>query len=152
MINEFKQFIMRGNVIDLAVGFIMGAAFSGVVKSLVEDIIMPPIGYILGDVDFSEIYINLSGGDYESLTAAKEAGAATINVGVFLNVLINFLIVAFAVFLLIKAVNRMMAQMKEEAPPAEPTEKECPHCFTKIPIKATRCPHCTSQLEASKSG
>jgi large conductance mechanosensitive channel len=151
MINEFKQFIMRGNVLDLAVGFIMGAAFSGVVKSLVEDIIMPPIGYILGDVDFSEIYINLSGGNYDSLSAAKEAGAATINVGVFINVLINFLIVAFAVFLLIKAVNRMMAQMKEEAPPADPTEKECPHCFTKIPVKATRCPHCTSQLDTAKS-
>ena len=150
MINEFKKFILRGNVLDLAIGFIMGAAFSGVVKSLVEDIIMPPIGYILGDVDFSEIYINLSGGDFDSLTAAKEAGAATINVGVFLNVLINFLIVAFAVFMLIKAVNRMTARMKAEPPPADPTEKECPHCFTRIPIKATRCPHCTSKLEGAK--
>lgn len=151
MINEFKQFVMRGNVLDLAVGFIMGAAFSGVVKSLVEDIIMPPIGYILGDVDFSEIYINLSGGDFDSLTAAKEAGAATINVGVFLNVMINFLIVAFAVFMLVKAVNRMMAELQDEEPPADPTEKECPHCFSKIPIKATRCPQCTSQLEAAES-
>ena len=144
MLNEFKKFVMRGNVIDMAVGIVIGVAFGAIVSSLVNDIIMPPIGYILGGVDFSNLYINLSGGSYDSLAAAKDAGATTINVGVFLNTIINFLIVAFALFMVIKAVNR--ASAKKEAPPAAPTTKECPHCCSTISIKATRCPNCTSQL------
>jgi large conductance mechanosensitive channel len=139
---------MRGNVIDLAVGIIMGVAFGAIINSLVNDIIMPPIGYILGDVDFSNLYINLSGGDFESLQAAKDAGAATINYGQFLNVIINFLIVAAAMFFLIKAINRMT---KKEEGAADPTTKDCPYCLSTISIKATRCPNCTSQLEGSKA-
>jgi large conductance mechanosensitive channel len=145
MLKEFKEFAMRGNVIDLAVGFIMGAAFSTIVNSLVNDIIMPPVGLLLGGVDFSQLFIDLSGDGYASLAAAQEAGAATINYGLFLNALINFIIVALAMFLLVKAVNRLMAQPKEEVP-AEPTTQECPFCATEIPVKATRCPHCTSEL------
>jgi large conductance mechanosensitive channel len=148
MLDEFKQFIMRGNVLDLAIGFIMGTAFSGIVKSLVSDVIMPPIGYIMGDMDFSQIYINLSGGDYDSLVAAQEAGAATINIGLFLNTLINFLIVAFVVFMLIRAVNKATSMGEEEAP-EEPTTKDCPYCKSSIAIEATRCPNCTSQLETA---
>ena len=144
MLKEFKEFALRGNVIDLAVGFIMGAAFTSIVNSLVNDIIMPPLGMLLGGVDFSNLFINLSGESYPSLAAAQAAGAATINYGVFLNVLINFILVALAMFFLIKVVNRLM-KAKEEAP-AAPTTKECPHCATEIPIKATRCPHCTSEL------
>lgn len=147
MLNEFKKFIMRGNVIDLAVGIVIGTAFSGIVKSLVEDIIMPPIGYILGNIDFSEIYINLTGGDYDSLAAAKEAGAATINLGLFINAIVNFMIVAFAIFLLIKAVNKASEKFEKEKPPEDPTTKDCPYCLSTIPINATRCPQCTSQLE-----
>ena len=144
MFKEFKEFAMRGNVVDMAVGIIIGAAFGSIVKSLVADVIMPPIGLLLGGVDFSNIFITLSGGDYESLAEAQEAGAATINIGIFFNQVISFLIVAFAVFLLIKGINRL--KREEEAPPAEPTTKECPHCFSSIPIKATRCGHCTSEL------
>jgi large conductance mechanosensitive channel len=147
MLKEFKEFAMRGNVLDMAIGIIIGAAFGKIVTSLVNDLIMPPIGLLLGGVDFSQIYINLSGGSYESLAAAQEAGAATINVGVFINTILNFLIVAFAIFLLIRNVNRM--KRKEEAPPPAPTTKDCPHCLSAIPIKATRCAHCTSQLEAA---
>ena len=129
MFDEFKKFIMRGNVLDLAVGIIIGAAFTTIVNSLVDDIIMPPIGLILGGVDFSEIYINLSGGEYASLAAAQEAGAATINIGLFINAVINFLIVAFAVFMVIRAVNRMeelgkRGEEPEEEAPAEPTTEE----------------------------
>jgi len=145
MFNEFKEFAMRGNMIDLAVGIIIGAAFSGVVNSLVNDIIMPPIGRLLGGVDFSDLYINLSGGHYDSLQAAKDAGAATLNYGLFINTLINFLIVALAVFLLIRAINQLKG--KPEEAPVEPTTKECPYCRTIIPLAATRCPACTSQLE-----
>ncbi len=148
MWEEFKKFIVRGNVLDLAVGFIMGAAFTTVVKSLVDDILMPPIGVILGGVDFSNLYINLSGGEYESLAAAQEAGAATINYGIFINNVINLLIVALVMFLLVWTVNRFLVEkQKEEEKPAEPTAKECPFCFTEIPYKAVRCPNCTSQLE-----
>ncbi len=143
MLKEFKEFAMRGNVIDLAVGFILGAAFSTIVTSLVNDIIMPPIGLLLGGADFSNLFIDLSGDGYASLAAAQEAGAATINYGLFLNAVINFIIVAFAMFLMVKAINRVMVQ--EEAP-AAPTTKECAYCATEIPIKATRCPHCTSEL------
>ena len=149
MIKEFRDFIMRGNVLDLAVGIIIGAAFTTVVKSLVDDILMPPIGLLLGGVDFSNLFINLSGGDYSSLVAAQEAGAATINYGLFINALINFLIVAFVLFLIIKQFNRIQDILQKPAPeeaPAEPTSKECPYCFTEIPIQATRCPHCTSEL------
>jgi len=148
MLKEFKEFAMKGNVLDMAVGIIIGVAFGGIIKSLVSDIIMPPIGLLLGGVDFSDIFVNLSGGDYASLTAAKEAGAATINLGVFLNTVFNFLIVAFAIFLLIRAMNRL--QKKEEpVPEPEPTTKECSYCYSTIPIKAVRCGHCTSQLETA---
>lgn len=143
-IKEFREFISRGSVVDLAVGIIIGTAFTGIVNSLVNDVIMPPIGYILGDVDFSNLYINLSGGDFDSLAAAKEAGAATINYGTFINTVINFLIIAFVIFVLIRQINRF--KREEEAPAAEPTTKSCPYCHTDIPIPATRCPHCTSQL------
>jgi len=146
VLKEFKEFAMRGNVLDMAVGIIIGAAFGKIVTSLVNDLIMPPIGVLLGGVDFSEIYLNLSGGSYESLAAAREAGAATINLGVFINTVLNFLIVAFAIFLLIRNVNRL--KRKEEAAPAPaPTTRDCPHCLSAIPIKATRCAHCTAELE-----
>jgi len=146
MLKEFKEFAMRGNVLDMAVGIIIGAAFGKIVTSLVNDVIMPPIGLLLGKVDFSSLYINLTGKDYASLAEAQKAGAATLNYGLFLNTIINFIIVAFAVFLLIRQVNRLVR--KEEAP-AAPTTKDCPHCLSSIPIKATRCPHCTSQLQAA---
>lgn len=142
MLSEFKQFVMRGNVLDLAVGIIIGGAFGKIVSSLVDDIIMPPIGLLLGKVDFTNLFLALDGKVYASLAAAKEAGAPTWNYGLFINTLINFLIVAFAIFLLIKQVNRLQ---KPEAPKAADT-KNCPFCQTEIPIKASRCPHCTSQL------
>ena len=145
MIKEFKEFAMRGNVLDLAVGFILGAAFGKIVTSLVNDIIMPPIGLLLGKVNFSNLYLNLSGVEYSSLADAKEAGAATINYGVFVNTILDFIIVAFVIFLLVRQVNRMKRE-PEAAPPAEPETKDCPRCFSSIPIKATRCPYCTSQL------
>ncbi len=142
MIKEFKQFIMRGNVLDLAVGIIIGGAFGKIVSSLVDDIIMPPIGLLLGKVDFTNLFLSLDGKMYASLTAAKDAGAPTWNYGLFINTLINFLIVAFAIFLLIKQVNRFQKPEPEKAPDT----KDCPYCHTAIPINATRCPHCTSQL------
>jgi large conductance mechanosensitive channel len=144
MFKEFKEFAMRGNVLDMAVGIIIGAAFGKIVSSLVEDVLMPPIGLLLGKVDFSSLFINLSGQSYPSLEAAKAAGAATLNYGIFINAIINFLIVAFAIFLLIKQVNRFTAK-KEEAP-AAPSSKDCPRCLSQIPIKATRCAHCTSDV------
>lgn len=144
MWSEFKKFVMRGNVVDLAVGIIIGGAFGKIVTSLVNDIIMPPIGVLLGKVDFASLYINLSGKSYASLAAAKEAGAATINYGLFINAVIDFLIVAFVIFLLIKQVNRL----KAEPAPAAPNTKECPYCLSVIPLKATRCPNCTSELKA----
>jgi large conductance mechanosensitive channel len=149
MLEEFKKFVMRGNVLDLAVGVIIGAAFGAIVKSLVDDIVMPPIGLLLGRVDFSNLFAVLKQGDpagpYAALAAAKEAGAVTMNFGVFINTIINFVIVAFIIFLVVRAANKM--QEKEKAPPPAPTTKECPHCATEIPIKAVRCPHCTSELE-----
>ncbi len=145
LLGEFKEFAMRGNVLDLAVGIIIGAAFSTVVSSLVNDILMPPLGALLGGINFSDLFINLTGGHYDSLAAAKEAGEATINYGLFINAIINFLIVAFAIFMLVRALNRFL--IKPEIKPAEPTTKECPYCFSTIAIKATRCPECTSQLE-----
>jgi large conductance mechanosensitive channel len=149
MLKEFKEFAMRGNVLDMAVGIIIGAAFGTIIVSLVSDVIMPPIGLLLGNVDFSNIFLVLKegkvAGPYVSVAAAKAAGAVTINFGVFINTIINFLIVAFAIFLLIRTVNRFNKQ--KAAPPAVPTTKECPFCFTTIPIKATRCPNCTSELK-----
>jgi large conductance mechanosensitive channel len=144
MFKEFKEFAMRGNVLDMAVGIIIGAAFGKIVSSFVADVLMPPIGLLLGKVDFSNLFINLSGQSYPSVDAAKAAGAATLNYGMFLNTVIDFLIVAFAVFLLVKQVNRFTA--KTEAPPAAPATKECPRCLSQIPIKATRCAHCTADL------
>jgi len=148
MLKEFKAFAMRGNVVDMAVGIIIGAAFGAIVKSLVDDVIMPPIGMLLGNVDFSNLYVVLKEGvaaaaPYASLADAKKAGAVTVNYGIFINSIISFLIVAFAVFLLIKNINRLQ---KEEAP-AAPDTKECPFCASTIALKATRCPHCTSELK-----
>lgn len=144
MLKEFREFAIKGNVLDMAVGIIIGAAFGKIVTSFVEDVIMPPIGLLLGKVDFSGLFINLSGTAYPSLAAAKAAGAATINYGLFLNNVISFLIVVFAVFLLVKGVNRLRRQ---EETAEEATEKPCPYCATNIPLQAVRCPHCTSQLE-----
>jgi large conductance mechanosensitive channel len=147
MFKEFKEFAMRGNVLDMAVGIIIGAAFGKIVSSLVNDVIMPPIGLLLGKVDFSSLFVNLSGTPYDSLAAAKAAGAATINYGIFLNTVLDFLIVAFVIFMLIRQMNRM--KRKQEAPPAVPTTKDCPFCLSAVPIKAVRCPHCTSELKAA---
>jgi large conductance mechanosensitive channel len=145
MLKEFKEFAMRGNVIDMAVGIIIGAAFGKIVSSLVNDVIMPPIGLLLGNVDFTELFINLSGQTYDSLAAAQAAGAPTMNIGVFINTVLDFVIVAFVIFIVIKQMNRL--KRKEEAP--APTTKACPHCLSTIAIKATRCPNCTSQLSAA---
>jgi large conductance mechanosensitive channel len=151
MFKEFKDFAMRGNVLDMAVGIIIGAAFGTIITSLVNDVIMPPIGLLLGNVDFSNIFAVLkegkTAGPYASVAAAKAAGAVTMNMGVFINTVINFIIVAFAIFLLIRSINQL--KKKEEAPTAVPTTKECPYCIVSIPIQATRCPHCTSQLKAA---
>ena len=149
MWKEFRKFIARGNVIDLAIGVIIGGAFNKIVTSLVNDIIMPPIGLLLGKVDFTNLFIDLTSGGYETLAAAQEAGAPTINYGIFINTVINFIIVAIVIFLLVRQVNRL--QRKPEKPAQEPTTKTCPHCFTDIPIKATRCPHCTTHLEPTHS-
>ena len=150
MLKEFREFAMRGNVIDMAVGIIIGAAFGTIVNSLVQDVIMPPIGLLLGKVDFSNIFVVLQegkvAGPYASVAVAKAAGAVTMNFGVFVNTIISFLIIAFAVFLLVKTINRLRRQ--EEALPSAPTTKECSYCFSKIPIQATRCPQCTSELKA----
>jgi large conductance mechanosensitive channel len=143
MLKEFKSFAMRGNVLDMAVGIIIGAAFGKIVASLVEDVLMPPIGRLLGHMDFSNLFISLTAKSYDSLAAAKAAGAATLNYGVFLNQVVSFLIVAFAVFLLVRQVNRWTT---EPAPPGEPATKECPQCLMAIPAKAKRCAHCTSPL------
>jgi large conductance mechanosensitive channel len=148
MLKEFKEFVLRGNVVDMAVGIIIGAAFGTIVASLVNDIIMPPIGLLLGGVDFSNLFILLKAGSpaapYASLADAQAAGAVTINYGLFINAVVSFLIVALVMFLLIRSINRL--RREEEAPPAEPTTKECPYCLSTIPIKATRCAHCTSEL------
>ncbi|MFO7262377.1 MAG: large conductance mechanosensitive channel protein MscL [bacterium] len=140
---EFRSFIARGNVVDLAVGIVVGAAFTSVVNSLVNDVLMPPLGLLTGGLDFSNLYINLSGEEYASLAAAQEAGAPTINYGMFINNIVSFLIVSFAVFLLVKQYNRLL---RKPAPAGDPTEKPCPHCKFSIPIDATRCGHCTSEL------
>ena len=148
MFREFKEFAMRGNVLDMAVGIIIGAAFGTIVTSLVNDVIMPPIGLLVGNVDFSNLFAVLkegkAAGPYASLAGAKAAGAVTLNVGVFINTVINFLIVAFAVFLLIRSINRLRRVEKFTQ-----TSKDCPYCLSSIPIKATRCAHCTSELKGA---
>ena len=148
MFKEFKEFAMKGNVLDMAIGIVIGGAFGTIIKSLVSDVIMPPIGLLLGGVDFSNLFSVMKVGDpagpYAALADAQAAGAVTVNYGVFANNVISFLIVAFAVFMLVKSVNAM--RREEEAPPAEPTTKECPYCMSEIAIKATRCPDCTSEL------
>jgi len=144
MFKEFKEFALKGNVIDLAVGIIIGAAFNKVVQSLVNDIIMPPIGMIMGKMDFSALFFNLSGKPYETLVEAKKAGAATINYGLFINTAVDFAIMAFVVFVMVRQINRL----RREAPAAPvPDTKECPFCLSKVAIKAVRCPCCTSALE-----
>jgi large conductance mechanosensitive channel len=149
MLKEFKDFAMRGNVVDMAVGIIIGAAFGTIVKSLVADVIMPPIGLALGNVDFAELFTVLKqgapAGPYFTLADAQAAGAVTVNYGVFINTIISFIIIAFAVFLMIRQINKM----KQEAPPPPPNTKDCPYCFSTIPIKATRCGFCTSDLKGS---
>ena len=145
MLEDFKKFVMRGNVVDMAVGIIIGAAFGKIVSSLVADVIMPPIGLALGGVDFSNLYVNLSGGEYESLAAAQEAGAATINYGVFINVVLDFVIVAAAIFLLIRAIERLR---RKEEKPAPATTKKCGECLSVIPLEARRCAHCAQPVAA----
>ena len=142
MFKEFKEFAMRGNVVDMAVGIIVGAAFNNVVNVLVSNVIMPPIGLLLGRVDFSDLFINLSGTHYPSLAAAKAAGAATIAYGAFINTVINFVIVAFSVFILVREINRLH-------PPPPASTKDCPYCSMPIPVTAKRCPHCTSEFKAA---
>jgi large conductance mechanosensitive channel len=144
MLREFKAFVMRGNLLELAVAFILGVAFGRIVTSLVNDVIMPPIGLVLGGVDFSNLFINLSKTSYATLAEAQAAGAPTLNYGVFILTVLDFVIVAFVVFMLVRAVNRM-----QRTKPAAPTTKDCPYCLSIIPLKATRCPHCTSELSAA---
>jgi large conductance mechanosensitive channel len=150
MFKEFREFILRGNVLDLAVGVIIGAAFGGIVTSLVNDVVMPPIGIALGQVDFRDLFVLLkegtTPGPYASVAAAKAAGAVTLNYGAFINTVINFLIVGFVIFLVVRTANKL--HKKPEPPAAAPT-KECPYCLASIPLKATRCPHCTSELKAA---
>jgi large conductance mechanosensitive channel len=145
MFKEFKEFAMKGNVLDMAVGIIIGAAFGKIISSFVSDVLMPPLGLLLGKMDFSNLFISLTGQDFPTVAAAKEAGAATINYGIFLNTVIDFIIVAFAIFLLIRQVNKF----KRQPPAAPPNTKDCPFCATAIPISAKRCPNCTSQLSAA---
>ncbi|OGP50333.1 MAG: mechanosensitive ion channel protein MscL [Deltaproteobacteria bacterium RBG_13_43_22] len=144
MWKEFKEFAMRGNVMDMAVGIIIGAAFGKIITSFVNDVLMPPIGLLLGKVDFSRLFLSLSSQSFATLEEAKKAGAVTINYGLFLNTVIDFLIVAFVIFLMIRQINKL----KRQPEPAVPTTKECPHCFSVIPVKASRCPNCTSELKA----
>ena len=143
MLKEFKEFALRGNVLDMAIGIIIGAAFGKIVSSMVSDVLMPPLGLALGNVDFSSLYINLSGQQFASLAEAQKAGAATINYGVFINTIIDFLIVAFVIFLLVKQVNRL----KKQPVPVPVSTKDCPYCMSAIPIKAVRCGFCTSDLK-----
>jgi large conductance mechanosensitive channel len=144
MLKEFREFAMRGNLLDMAIGIVLGTAFGRIISSLVSDIIMPPIGLALGGLDFANLFITLRGGPYPSVAAAKAAGAPTINYGIFINTIIDFVIVAFVIFLLIRQVNRM-----KRAPEAAPTTKPCPYCLSAIPLGAVRCPNCTSDLKAA---
>lgn len=143
MLKEFRDFVVRGNVVDLAIGIIIGGAFGKIVSSFVGDILMPPLGLLMGRVNFSDLYINLSGKTYPTLAAAKAAGAPTINYGLFINTVIDFLIVSFAIYFMIQQLNRL----KKKSETAPPSSKECPFCISAIPVKAIRCPHCTSSLE-----
>ncbi len=144
MLKEFKEFALRGNVMDMAIGIILGGAFGKIVSSFVKDVLMPPLGLLLGNVDFANLFLDLSGKGYASLAAAREAGAPVIAYGTFLNTVVDFVFIAFAIFIVVKQMNRLKKQ--EEAPAPEPTTKKCPHCLMEIPIDATRCGHCTSQL------
>ena len=146
MLKEFKEFAMRGNVLDMAIGIIIGAAFGKIITSLVNDILMPPIGLVLGKVDFSSMFINLSGQQFASLADAKKVGAVVISYGAFINTVIDFLIVAFVIFLLVRQINKMQ---KPKAAPEAPPTKDCPYCFSTIPLQATRCPQCTSELKTA---
>jgi large conductance mechanosensitive channel len=145
MWSEFKAFILRGNVLDLAVAVIIGGAFGKIVTSFVNDVILPPVGLLLGNVDFSNLYVSLSGAEYASLAEAQKAGAATLNYGLFLNAVVNFLIIALVIFLVVRAANRL--QSLKAGPAAAPTTRDCPHCLSTVPLKATRCAHCTSTLQ-----
>ncbi len=147
MIKEFKEFAMRGNVMDMAIGIVLGAAFGKIVSSFVKDILMPPLGYLMGNVDFTNLFIDLSGKGFATLEEAQKAGAPTLNYGMFLNTVVDFVIIAFAIFLVVRQMNRL--KKAEEPAPSEPTTKPCPYCLSEIPLEATRCPHCTSQLEAA---
>jgi large conductance mechanosensitive channel len=151
MFKDFKEFAMKGNMIDMAVGIVIGAAFGTIITSLVSDIIMPPIGLLLGNVDFANLFLLLKEGKvpgpYGSVAAAKAAGAVTLNIGIFINTIISFLIIAFSVFIVVRNINNLKRQ--EEAPPTVPTTKDCPYCLSVIPIKATRCAHCTADLKVS---
>ena len=142
MFKEFKDFAMKGNVLDMAIGVIIGGAFGKIVSSLVGDVLMPPIGLLMGKVDFSSLFVNLSGTPQPSLAAAKAAGAPTINYGVFLQTVFDFLIIAFVIFMVVKQINRF----QKEPPAGPPTTKDCPHCLSTIPIRATKCAHCTSAV------
>jgi large conductance mechanosensitive channel len=151
MFKEFKEFVMRGNVVDMAIGIVIGVAFGGIVKSLVDDVLMPPIGLLLGNVDFSNLFVTLkegakAAGPYASLAAAKTAGAVTLNLGLFINTIISFVIIAFAMFVVIKGINHMKREKV-----VDPTTRECPFCRSTISLKATRCPHCTSELGAASA-
>ena len=157
MLKEFREFILRGNVVDMAVGIIIGVAFGAIVTSLVSDIIMPPIGLLVGNVNFSNLFVVLregaTPGPYASLADARTAGAVTINYGVFILAIVSFIIIGFAVFLIVRYINRLRRQVEAprvEAPPAEPVTKQCPYCFSTVHIRASRCPHCTSELEVAK--
>jgi len=147
MLKEFKAFILRGNVLDLSIAVIIGGAFGAIVNSLVKDILMPPLGLLLGGVNFGDLFISLNGQAYGSLKAAQDVGAPTLNYGLFIQAVINFLIIAFVIFLIVRTVNRL--QRPQPAPPAPTTTKDCPYCLSSIPLKATRCPHCTSELKAA---
>ncbi len=151
MLKEFKEFAMKGNMVDMAVGIIIGAAFGAIIGSLVADVLMPPLGLLLGNVDFSNLFLVLregkAPGPFATVAAAKEAGAVTLNYGLFVNTIVNFLIIAFAIFFVVRSINRLKRQ--EEAPAAAPTTKDCPYCLSPVPIKATRCGHCTSELKAA---
>ena len=151
MLKDFKEFAMKGNMVDMAVGIIIGVAFGAIIGSLVSDVLMPPIGLLLGNVDFSNLFLVLKEGKtlspYATIAAAKAAGAVTLNYGLFVNTIVNFLIIAFTIFFVVRNINKL--KKKEEAPPAVPTTKECPHCLSTIPIQAKKCGHCTSDLKAA---
>jgi large conductance mechanosensitive channel len=144
MLKEFRDFAVRGNVADMAVGIVIGAAFGKIVTSLVNDLVMPPVGLLLGGVDFTNLFVTLSGGSFATLEEARQAGAATLNYGLFINTVLDFLIVALAIFFVIRQMNRL----RKDPPPPAPTEKDCPHCLSRIPLAATKCAHCTADLGA----